>query len=60
MVVWYAARSTSVERGVRVQNDRFHRQSTGCRCVVHGDDFTFLCHGDHGEELVDKMGQCEL
>ena len=35
----------------------FHRQSTGCRCVVHGDDFTFLCYGDHGEELVDKMGQ---
>ena len=35
----------------------FHRQSTGCRCVVQGDDFTFLCYGDHGEELVDKMGQ---
>ena len=35
----------------------FHRQSTGCRCVVHGDDFTFLCHGDRGEELVDKVGQ---
>ena len=35
----------------------FHRQSTGCQCVVHGDDFTFLCYGDHGEEVVDKMGQ---
>ena len=35
----------------------FHRQSTGCRCVVHGDDFTFLCYGDLAEELVDKMSQ---
>ena len=24
---------------------------------MHGDDFTFLCYGDHGEELVNKMGQ---
>ena len=33
----------------------FHRQSIGCRCVVHGDDFTFLCCWDHAEELFDKM-----
>ena len=33
----------------------FHRESTGCRCVVHGDDFTFLSYGDHAKELADKM-----
>ena len=33
----------------------FHRESTGCRCVVHGDDFTFLCYSDVGEKVVDDM-----
>ena len=35
----------------------FRRQSTGCWCVVHGDDIPFLCCGDHAEELVDKTSQ---
>jgi len=33
----------------------FFRRSTGCRCVVHGDDFTFLTYDDTGREIVKKM-----
>ena len=30
----------------------FYRASTGCRCVVHGDDFTFLALEGEIQELV--------
>ena len=54
----YASKMIDIGFARGVSNSTvFHRQSTGCRCVVHGDDFTFLCYGDHGEELVNKMGQ---
>ena len=41
----------------------FHRASTGCRCVVHGDDFTFLMLEGEIEELVknfEKWYEIEL
>ena len=54
----YASKMIDIGFARRASNSTvFHRQSTGCRCVVHGDDFTFLCYGDHVKELVDKMGQ---
>ena len=68
MVVRHAVCSTSMGRGVRAQNDR-HRLRSGriesdCftdRTLVVGtlctDDITFLCNGDHAEELVNKMDQ---
>ena len=54
----FASKMVSIGFARGGSNSRvFHRQSTGCRCMVHGDDFTFLRYGDHAEELVDKMSQ---
>jgi hypothetical protein len=33
----------------------FYREATGCRCVVHGDDFTFLTYDDTGRQIVKDM-----
>jgi hypothetical protein len=33
----------------------FFRPTTRCRCVVHGDDFTFSGYGDELKEVADKM-----
>ena len=33
----------------------FFREKTGCRCVVHGDDFTFLSLSDEIENIVRDM-----
>ena len=33
----------------------FFRKDTGCRCVVHGDDFTFLAYDDLGTKIVKDM-----
>jgi hypothetical protein len=33
----------------------FFRKSTGCRCVVHGDDFTFLADDWEVKQLVKRM-----
>ena len=42
----YASKMIDIGFARGVSNSTvFHRQSTGCRCVVHGDDFTFLCYG---------------
>ena len=35
----------------------FYRERTGCRCVVHGDDFTFLSYGDLAKDIVKDMKQ---
>ena len=33
----------------------FFRKETGCRCVVHGDDFTFMSYDDVGRKIVKDM-----
>ena len=33
----------------------FFRKATGCRSVVHGDDFTFLSYDDTGRKIVEDM-----
>ena len=33
----------------------FYRSATGCRCVVHGEDFTFLSFADDAEKIVKAM-----
>ena len=33
----------------------FYREASGCRCVVHGDDFTFLTYDDTGRQIVKDM-----
>ena len=35
----------------------FYREKTGCRGVVHGDDFTFMCYGDLAEQFVKDMSE---
>ena len=52
----YAAKMIDVgfQRG-KSNSTVFYRESTGCRCVVHGDDFTFLCYEDHAKELEETM-----
>ena len=33
----------------------FYRSATGCRCIVHGDDFTFLRFEDDATKIVEAM-----
>ena len=33
----------------------FYRAGTGCRCVTHGDDFTFLAFDDQIKIIIDDM-----
>ena len=33
----------------------FYREATGCRCVVHGDDFTFMSFDSDGKKVVSDM-----
>ena len=46
--------SIGFKRG-RSASTVFYRQKTGCRCVVHGDDFTFLCYDDLAKKMVEEM-----
>ena len=33
----------------------FFRKTTGCRCVVHGDDFTFMCAAEQVKAVIENM-----
>ena len=39
----------------RAASTVFYREATGCRCVVHGDDFTFLATEKEGRKVVEDM-----
>ncbi len=40
----------------RAASTVFFRKATGCRCVVHGDDFTFLAtEEEEGRKIVEDM-----
>ena len=39
-------------RRVQSASTVFFRPSTGCRCVVHGDDFTFMSFGDEIKDII--------